>query len=144
MEVICEIGICSRERNACARVRARASERENFSEECESNVEQKEKKIGRDVARVIKILLQENVDVLRDRIADARHDSFYQLLPVALVFISHFIIINAFLNLSPIICWYVEKKRILQRGLTLEEFASREDTRKSGRDISDLLVHKYS
>lgn len=93
MEVICEIGICSRERNE------RASERENFSEESESNVEQKEKKIGRDVARVIKILLQENVDILRDRIADARRDSFYRLLPAAFVFISHFIIINAFLTL---------------------------------------------
>lgn len=44
--------------------RARASERENFPEESESNVEQKEKKIGRDVARVIKILLQEKVDIL--------------------------------------------------------------------------------
>lgn len=58
----------------------------------------KEKKIGRDVARVIKILLQENVDILQDRISDARRNSFYRLLP-ALVFISHFIIINAFLNL---------------------------------------------
>lgn len=59
----------------------------------------KEKKIGRDVARVIKILLQENVDILQDRISDARRNSFYRLLPAALVFISHFIIINAFLNL---------------------------------------------
>lgn len=96
MEVICEIGICSGEKDA------RASERENFplfSEESESNVEQKEKKIGRDVARVIKILLQRNVDILQDRIADARRDSFCWLLPAALAFISHFIIINALLNL---------------------------------------------
>lgn len=139
MEVICEIGICSRGRYA------RASERENFPEESESNVEQKEKKIGRDVARVIKILLQENVDILRDRIADARRDSFYRLLSAAFVFISHFIIINAFLNLF-LSSAVVNKKIIIIPGqrLILEEFASREDMRKRGRDISDLPVHKYS
>lgn len=76
-----------REKDARAR-----DKRENFPEKSESNVEQKEKEIERDVARVIKILLQENVDILRDKIADALRDSFYRLLSGALVFISHFII----------------------------------------------------
>jgi len=130
MEVICEIGICNREKNA----RARAHKRENFSEESESNVEQKEKKIGRDVARVIKILLRENVNILRDRIGDAR-----LVLLATPRCISRFIIINASLNPFPVIRRSALKKRFSDKDSLLKEFASREDTRKRGRDISDLL-----
>jgi len=112
MEVICEIGICSREKNARAR-----DKRENFPEKSESNVEQKEKEIERDVARVIKILLQENVDILQDKIADAL--SFYRLLFGALVFISYFIIINFKASLFKpfaVIFHRALKQKILKQG----------------------------
>jgi len=76
MEVICEIGICNREKNARARTRERT-----FLEESESNVEQKEKKIGRDVARVIKIF--ERTQTFYE-IGSVMRDSFYWLPPAAL------------------------------------------------------------
>lgn len=135
MEVICEIGICSREKNARAR-----DKRENFPEKSESNVEQKEKEVERDVARVIKILLQENVDILQDKIADAL--SFYRLLFGALVFISHFIIINfkaSLFNPFAVILLPSCVKTKNSQARTLKEFASREDTR--GREDAIYLIY---
>lgn len=89
MEVICEIGICSREERMS---RGREGtfprgERSRMSRGKKKRREKKNRETGRDLTRVIKIFLRENADILRNKIANAlraARDSPYCLLSVAL------------------------------------------------------------